>query len=128
MANHAGVKIAGLKLPTIMTETPSISGSIRMRKPLAASRSVQGHAAQPTVSGSLTLRPITEWRSAVLTSSAVAWPMPCPAAVISAVFPARRPPIVQRPVKLGLRFSTKAATPSAKSALAAQSANISASA
>ena len=65
---------------------------------------------------------------AVLTESSVAWPMPWPAAVISAVFPASRPSIAQRPVKTGLRFSTKALTPSAKSSLAAQSANISASA
>ena len=61
-------------------------------------------------------------------ATAVAWPIPCPAAVISAVLPASRPAIAQRPVKVGLRFSTKAATPSAKSSLAAQSANISPSA
>ena len=30
MANQAGVKMAGLKLPTKMTETPSISGSYRI--------------------------------------------------------------------------------------------------
>lgn len=56
---------------------------------------------------------------------AVAWPMPWPAAVISAVLPASLPLIAQRPVKAAGRFSTKALTPSAKSSLAAQSANIS---
>ena len=116
MANQAGVKIAGLKLPTRMAETPSISGSIRMPEPRAGSRSVQGHAAQPKASGSLALCPIMERRNAVLT------------AVISAVLPASLPPMAQRPVKLGLRFSTKARTPSAKSALAAQSAKRSPSA